>query len=305
MQNDEHKNKWRPNETALLNPMCDPIFKGIFTQERKESDIALNDFISTMIGRKVVGLQRKENEPAVETLSQIRMSFDVSVCFDDGECADIECQCRQQKSDYEYPVRSEIQVARLLNNNAKRGSNWDVGKVYQITVANFEFDKDDNSPFAWYTMRSDSGHNLGDRLNVIVLDLVKIKDYAGKAPEELTDREKWAMYFAYAGDAKKQDYINEIVQSEEGIMAAETIRKYMSEEDANWFTQNSYNIGMRDYNSGLENAEKRGLERGIAEKAIETATNMLREGDSPEKIVRCTGLSIEKVQKLAVEISER
>ena len=97
MQNYDYENMDRPSPTALLNPMCDPIFKGIFTQERKESDVALNDFISTMIGRKVVGLQRKENEPAVETLSQMRMSFDVSVSFDDGECADIECQCRHYR----------------------------------------------------------------------------------------------------------------------------------------------------------------------------------------------------------------
>jgi len=299
MQNYDYENMDRPSPTALLNPMCDPIFKGIFTQERKESDVALNDFISTMIGRKVVGLQRKENEPAVETLSQMRMSFDVSVSFDDGECADIECQCRQQKSNYDYPVRSEIQVARLLNNNAKRGSNWNAGKVYQITVANFEFEKDDKSAFAWYTMRSDSGHNLGDRLNVIVLDLVKIKEYAGKAPEELTDREKWAMYFACAGDEKHRNYINKLVQSEEGIMAAETVRKYMSEEDANWFTQNSYDIGMRDYNSGLENAEKRGMQH----KAIEAAKSFYANGVSLEIISKSLGMTIEQVQEIVKDVT--
>ena len=261
MSNYDYENMGRPSPTALLDPMCDPIFKGIFTQEKEESDKALNDFISTMLGRKIVNLQRKTNEPAVETLFQMRMSFDVSVSFDDGECADIECQCRRNESKYNYPVRSEIQVARLLNNNAKRGSNWNVGKVYQITVANFEFEKDYKAPFACYTMCSDSGYKLGDRMNVIILDLIKIRKLKGTPVEQLTDIEKWGMYFACAGDEKQQDYINAIAQSEEEIIAAETIRKYMSEEDSNWFTQNSYDIGLRDYNSGLENAEKRGEEK--------------------------------------------
>lgn len=302
MQNYDYENMGRPSPTALLNPMCDPIFKAIFTQNTKESALALNDFLSTMLGRKVVNLQLAPNEPAVETLSQMQMRFDVSVTFDDGECADIECQCRKNEAEYDYSVRSEVQVARLLNNNAKRGSNWSSGKVYQITVANFDFEKDDNSAFAWYTMRSDSGHRLGDRLNVIVLDLVKIKENIGTPAEKLTDREKWGMYFACAGDEKHRDYINEIVQSEEGIMAAETVRKYMSEEEANWFRQNSYDIGLRDYNSGLENAEKRGMQQ----KAVESAKNLLKmKLGTPEQIAQAIGLPLDKVQELAAEITDK
>ncbi|MBO4320404.1 MAG: hypothetical protein J5857_08040 [Treponema sp.] len=38
---------------------------------------------------------------------------------------------------------------------------------------------------------------------------------------------------------------------------------------------------------------------GASQKAIEAAENLLREGDSPEKIARCTGLPLEKVQELA------
>ena len=38
------------------------------------------------------------------------------------------------------------------------------------------------------------------------------------------------------------------------------------------------------------------------ESKLETAQNMLMEGDSIEKIVRCTGLSLETVQQLADEI---
>ena len=234
-------------------------------------------------------------------MSQMQMRFDVSVTFDDGECADIECQCRQNKSKYNYRVRTEIQAARLLNNNAKKSSDWNAGKIYQITVADFEFEKDDNSPFAWYTMRSESGHKLGGRLNVIILDLVKIREFKEKEPEKLTDREKWGMYFAYAGDKEQQDFIEKIAEGEVGIMAAETVRKYMSKEESNWFAQNSYDTAVRDYNAGLETAEKIGLEKGIQQKAIETAINMLKKNYPKEDIAEITGLPVEQVQALVAD----
>ena len=45
-----------------------------------------------------------------------------------------------------------------------------------------------------------------------------------------------------------------------------------------------------------------GKQEGAYEKAIEDAENLLREGDSPEKVVRCIGLSLEKVLELQKEI---
>ena len=44
-------------------------------------------------------------------------------------------------------------------------------------------------------------------------------------------------------------------------------------------------------------------EDGVYDKAIEAAENFLREGDSPEKVARCIGLPLEKVQELAETIS--
>ena len=44
-----------------------------------------------------------------------------------------------------------------------------------------------------------------------------------------------------------------------------------------------------------------GLEQGARENAIKNAINMLNEGDSPEKVARCTGLPLAEVQKLASE----
>ena len=79
------KQTLRPSPTARLNPRLDSTFKAIFTQETKESGIALQSFLSCILNRKIKSVRLTSNEPPADTTSQMQMSFDVSVIFDDGE----------------------------------------------------------------------------------------------------------------------------------------------------------------------------------------------------------------------------
>ena len=320
----ENKKKTlRPSPTAILNPRLDVNFKAIFTQGTKESDAALKSFISAAIGRKIKSLKLDPNEPAVDTQSQMQMSFDVAVTFDDGEKADIEIQGRDRE--YDFKARAEIQAARLLNNNVKKGDNYKAEKVYQISVLNFHCSRDDKSQVSRYTMKSQSGTELAGRLNVIFIDLLEIKKLFGTPVESLTPLQKWGLFFSYADDESKTEYISQIAKSEEGIMEADRIAQRMSEEDANWFRQNSIDIARRDYNStmehyqemglamGLEKGLKQGLKQGIQQgiqqglqqKAVEAARNLLAMNVlTPEQIAQAEGLPLEQVLALQKELAQ-
>ena len=50
----------RPNPTALLSPLYDSTFKGIFTQETDDSNLALQSFISAVLGRTGKNLMTME-----------------------------------------------------------------------------------------------------------------------------------------------------------------------------------------------------------------------------------------------------
>ena len=286
----------RPSPTAILNPRLDPIFKAIFTQGTDESNLALKGLISAAIGKEVSSLTLQPNEPPVEVPDDMQMSFDVSVVFNDGERADIEIQGRQY--DYDFGVRAEIQVARLLNMNAKKGSEWQAEKVYQISVLDFEYDKDDNSAMSWYNMKSDSGGRLGDRLNVIFLDLVKIRRLKGTPPENLSPIEKWGMFFAFEDNPKEQEYLAKVKENMEDIMAADFIVKRMSEEDANWAFENSLFIGTRDYNARV-NSFKRA---GARENALANAKSMLKDNVTIEQVAKWTSLPLSQVLTLKEEL---
>ena len=167
------------------------------------------------------------------------------------------------QQNYDHGMRAEIQASRLLNTSARKGDNWIAPKVYQITVLDFHFDKDDKSPIEWYTMQKDSGGRLSDRLNVIFFDLLKIKKLFGTPPENLTKLEKWGLFLSYADDETKKDYISSLIKSEEGIMNANNALSTVSQDDINWARENTIFKSIRDYNTGLYNARQEGIEFGL------------------------------------------
>ena len=298
----------RPNPTALLSPLYDSTFKGIFTQETEDSKLALQTFVTAVVGRNVKNVILKPTEPAKDTPEQKGMSYDISVEFDNGELSDIEMQA--WKEDYDYGIRAENQAARLLNNNTKKGDNWNSPKVYQISILNFHYREDDNEILSWYTMKDEAGKRLTDRQNIIFIDLKTIRKKFGMPVEELSSVDKWGLFFSYVDKEEYSDYMNKLVRSEKGIMAAENTVKYMSEADDNWFVQNSRFIAERDKNTQLQNAEKRGREEGLQQgilqgamqKAVETATIMIKKKYPASDISEMTGLSLEQILELQKEL---
>lgn len=69
----------------------------------------------------------------------------------------------------------------------------------------------------------------------------------------------------------------------------------LAEQDAE---KRGYNAGIAD---GVAQGLAQGISQGAEQKAIETAKNFLNENLSIEQVSRCTGLSLETVQKLARE----
>ena len=53
----------------------------------------------------------------------------------------------------------------------------------------------------------------------------------------------------------------------------------------------------------IQNWRHDGIIEGESKKAVEAARNLLAEGDSPEKVSRCVGLSLDQVQELQKELT--
>ncbi len=302
----------RPFPTALLNPCIDPIFKILFTTDSEESHQALTCFLCDLIGKPVTDVVLQPNELSGEAISDKQSEFDIN-CKVDGKIADIEMQGRNDASD--YGKRAEYHVAHLLNHYTPKGSAWiEIPEVFQISVLNFIFDKEEESAINHYLLRNVKGRAISSTMNVIFMELPKI----AKLPDDidsLTPAQMWGKFFLYGSDPEKQDYIQELEKRNRGISMAFTVLDHVSQDEANWYhesrywmhvsdektrlivaTQNGHDAGLAE---GIDRGRSEGIEVGQEEKAREIAANLLKAGIPVEQVATFTNLSIEQVKELA------
>ncbi len=96
-------------------------------------------------------------------------------------------------------------------------------------------------------------------------------------------------------------YTNETGQDDFSYRLEETVKKLI---DNDKFRKDYLAMNLHDRDI-TRMAKQEGILEGSQQKAIETAIAFLKEGDSPEKIARCTGLPLEKVLELQKQITEK
>ena len=171
-------------------------------------------------------------------------------------------------------------------------------------------------------MRDKQGNTLVERLNVIFIDLQSIREKSKTPAEQLTPIERWGLFFCYVDHEDKAGLVSDIIQNEEGIMAAEKIVKDTFCSYNNWYIQNSIWIAERDAYTNRENAREEGIAEGkaqglaegraqglaegraegLVEAAIEAAKNALALNLSPEITSKISGLPMEQILEIQKSI---
>ena len=295
----------------ILNPRLDPNFKAIFTQPTPESRCALKSFLTAAIGRKVVDVTVVENEEPKLFDTERGIRYDINCEFDDGTLAQIEIQ--GEDKNHAFGKRVEYYVSRLTSSLASVGEEWDkLPQAYQISVLDFYFDSTNDTPIHHYTMVDTSdGSKLPGILNVIFMELPKaVKFGKDEDIKTLPSAVKWCKFLKEADAPEKQDLINELARSEEGIMeAAKTLSK-ISQDRWRWIMQGRIEGEKRDYITGINAAKREGRAEGLKEgakaTAIANAKNLLKKSKlPPELIADCCSLPLEQVLALKKEIDKK
>src|SRR5574344_1464577 len=246
---------YRPSSDALLDPCFDEVFKALFTHNSPESKNALLDFLSSLLEKDIQDLSLIPNEPPVDDDNDKQTRFDISCKFKDGKFADIEMQGRNENTSYEK--RSEYLCARLLNYAVPCGMSWqDIPQVYQISLLGFNIDFKDENPISWCEMRKYSGRPLSNTMNIIFIELPKIRKMLRKhediAPENLPKVIKWCIFLCEAGNPQMQDYIDKLIRTEDGIMQAHTVLNKISTSDILWKKELDAEVVARDRASFIQ-----------------------------------------------------
>ncbi|BED91699.1 MAG: PD-(D/E)XK nuclease family transposase [Candidatus Improbicoccus pseudotrichonymphae] len=293
-------------EDDILSPRYDGTFKSIFTMETPEAKIALMDFISTFLDKKVTEVKLMPNEPPIENEKDKALRFDIRCKFDDNERANIEMQLHPGDNEL---VRSELYLCKLHAGQPLKGKGYsEVKNTYQITiVANETVISEDDEffhKFEYYDKINKVSYK--GKTFPITIELSKLKKILKKDPDLMNDKEAWAIFFKYGEDIKNRDLINKIIKKERGVrMAASTLLTISKDEmirDRIFQEKKKKQDAVSDRIDSLRKGRAEGIAIGRAEmaiqKSVEIAKKMLRRNYKIEDIADDTGLSIQQIEEL-------
>jgi predicted transposase/invertase (TIGR01784 family) len=281
----------------------DNIFKAVFTRDTPESQKALADLVSALIGRKLSIVAITANEVPVDDLRGRQIRFDINCRAEDGEPVNVAMSLNPDRFE---PVRLEFHVGKLFTGQDIRGKDKtynDLKQAYQITIlANERFFGDDIPLHAFEYYDPAHGVSLNGRSRIITLELSKLDKVVEKPVKEMSAPELWGVFFRYLQDKAKRGIINEILELEEGIAMASEVLMTISRDEverARLMSELKYEL---DTQSRLAYARQdgraEGLAEGHAESTLEIARNLKKMGLSVSQIAEGTGLLPELIEKL-------
>ncbi|GHV80974.1 hypothetical protein AGMMS49944_27650 [Spirochaetia bacterium] len=287
----------------LINICKDNVFKAVFTKNTPESQRALSDLLSAVIGRPLSVVTITANEPPVENIRDRQIRFDIKCMTKDKEPVNVEMSLNPDAFE---PIRLEFYAGRLFTGQNIRGGEKeyeDLKQTYQIAfLVKKRFFPDDDFFHTFEYYDSARGVSLGGRSRIITLELSKLEPIVAKPSEAMTAAEHWAVFFKYLDDKTKRQKINEIIQLEEGIdMASQVLMTISKDEVERARLESEYKYEM-DTQSKVVHAKREGkregLQKGRQEGKREIAKEALTQGLTIELISNLTGLSPDEIRGL-------
>lgn len=152
-------------------------------------------------------------------------------------------------------------------------------------------------------MRHDKNNELlSDAIQIVYVELSKLHEIMKKSVYDMTDLEKWAIFFQYANEPTYRDTVNKVIESKEALKMAGNLLMSISQDERERAVFRSRKMYQTDRESDLATVEDRGKkigkEIGRLERNTEIAQNMLSEGLSFDTIMKCTGLTRHEIEKL-------
>lgn len=167
-------------------------------------------------------------------------------------------------------------------------------QVFQISLLNFIFDREDKSAVGHYRMRKENGQLLSGIQTVIFIELPKIDEVGDVPPESLNSEEKWCKFFLDADDPLKREYVHRLAEGEGGIMEAQKTLDKISSDWVLWKRELDREVTERDRSSELHYAR----DQGTAQAKRDAARKLKALGVSVQIITKATGLSEAEIEKL-------
>ena len=299
-----------PMDMDLLPPSDDRIFKLILTAP--EAAPVLMDLVSALLGRGVKNVVVRNNELPPEDAEEKAERFDVNCTLDDGTQVDLEMQASriQEYEDGKHENLKSKSIYYLCDLHASQSSKglrrYDkLARSWQITFCSYTVFPTRKEYLNTFSLRHDrDNEQFSDAVHVVFVELSKLRETLKKPVEEMTDLDKWALFFKYANVEKYRPTINKVIETRGALQMAGEILMGVSKDERERAVFRSRRMYQTDLKSDLATAEDRGRRDGRQNALIEVAIKMLRLKQPVEEIKVLTGLSRDDIEKLYSDLQK-
>lgn len=293
-----------PKGADILPPSDDRVFKLILTSP--DAKPALMDLISAVIGRNVVNVEVRNNEIPPADTNEKAERLDVNCRLDDNTQVDLEMQASRieevQDGKFQNLIGKSIYyLCDLHSSQSSRGvARYDaLAQTYQVTFCSYTVFPERDEFVNSFSMRHDRDNELlSDAIHVVYVELSKLQQTAQKSVHEMTDLEKWSIFFQYANNPTYRDRVNEVIASKEELQMAGELLMSISQDERERAIFRSRRMYQTDMASNLATAEARGEAKGEAKSRLEIVRKMIKAGSSVDFISDVTGLDRAEIEKL-------
>ncbi|MCU0352425.1 MAG: Rpn family recombination-promoting nuclease/putative transposase [Cytophagales bacterium] len=269
-----------------INPFSDFGFKKLFGEEPNKD--LLIDFLNTLLAGEqapIATLTYLKTEHLGSSDLDRKVIFDLYCESERGEKFIVELQ--KAKQDY-FKDRSLYYSTFAIQEQAQRGDwNFELKAVYTIGILNFTFDDLEKHFHIVKLIEQDTGRVFYNKLTYIYLELPKFN----KNETELeTKFDKWLYVLKNLSVLESRPAALQERVFERLFQAAEIAK--MNPDDRRVYESSLKYY--RDLHNALDTATSQGLQEGVRQ----VATEMKRNGEPTEKIMRYTGLGRDEIEKL-------
>ena len=276
---------------GLLDPKMDFVFKNIFGNEKNPK--ILISFLNATLKPKylITSVEMKNTDINKDYIEDKFSRLDVKATTSNNEVINIEIQL---KNEYNMIKRSLYYWSKLYSEQLNEGEDYSLLKrTICINILNFKYLK---------TKKFHSGYRLKEiYTNEELTDVAEIHFIEIPKLEEGTDEKDMLVNWVVFLKNPESEKVRSLEMNIEEIRQAKDELIRMSNDDTQRQIYEMRAKTLKDKVSALNEAERKGIEKGIAEgeknKAIEIAKSLLDILDK-ETIALKTGLSIDEINKL-------
>ena len=210
--------------------------------------------------------------------------MDVNCKIGDGTQVDLEMQASriQEDSDREHrnlKGKSIYYLCYLHSSQPSKGvRRYDkLAQTYQVTFCSYTIFPNRKEFVNMFSMRHDEDNEmLSDAIRVVYIELSKLDEVLKKPVSDMTDLEKWSVFFRYAHIPTHREIVNKVIESKEVLQMAGDLLMSVSQDEKERAVFRSRRMYQTDKESDMATAEDRGIQKGRHEGILDVARNLLK-----------------------------